>query len=227
MLNHPKVSVIMPVIITQKWQEYVTETSIRVHRENTKIPFELIIVETISDSCNKIGEDKYLRHLTREGYGRDFNSGIDIADGDFIVHTGNDIFPQPGWLEALFQCFEIKDCGIALIGSKELKHVQQDKIIESISCPQLMMFKKGLKFDENYKNVMVDVDLIMQVYEKGLRSYRNLNVLYHHLCEMTVSTLYDKSQYQTNTQTSVDYFKNKFQNSHLLMFQLLATGQNF
>lgn len=224
-MEQPKVSVVMPIIITEKWQEYVTEACIRVHRENTNVPFELIIVETLSDKCKGIGEDKYLHHNERTGYAKDFNSGIDVATGDFIVHTANDVFPQLGWLEALLECFEIADCGVALLGSKELRHVRCKKIIESMSSPQLMMFRKGHKFDEYYKNVMVDMDLIMQLYTEGFRSYRNLSVLYHHLGEMTVTTLFEGEAIMKQDTTAIDYFRSKFQNSPLVMYRIMESGQ--
>ena len=222
--EYPKVSVIMPIIIQFDWQVYMTEAAIKIFKCTTKVPFELIIVETISNQFKGQG-DKYIHFEDRKSYTRDFNAAIDIASGDILVQIANDVFVQEGWLEALLQCFEIKDCGAATLASKELRHTLYDVICESVSCPIILAFKKGYKFDEDFPNVMSDVDLIMRIYNDGYRMYRNMRAIYSHLAEQTVRHIYTKEEIEDNSKKYVELFKQKHQDSHLLMYHILATGQ--
>ena len=188
-MEDKKVSVVLPIIINHNWQKTMTESCIRMMRETTNVPYELIIVETYSHYFKSLA-DKYLHFPIRTSYTKDFNAGIDIASGNIIVHTANDIFVQTAWLESLLECFKIKDCGMSTLGSKELRHIKLDRIGESVSCPVLMAFKKMFKFDEKFPDVVSDTDLIMQYYEAGFRMYRNFNNQYSHLHEQTYSDFY-------------------------------------
>ena len=175
----PKVSVLLPVLIEHEWQRHMTDCAIATMRCTTEIPFELVIVETLTESFGA-DADRYLHVPEKRDQVTDMNAGVDLCTGDFICFTGNDIFMKPGWLEALFECFEVSDCGIACIGMSELKHTPKDLLTEGYSGP-LCMFKKGWRYDEAYRELFADTDLCMRVYAAGLRSYRNHKVVATHL----------------------------------------------
>ena len=44
----PSVSIVLPVLISHPWQRHLTEAAIKILRDTTQVPFELIVVETES-----------------------------------------------------------------------------------------------------------------------------------------------------------------------------------
>lgn len=197
-------------------------------RATTKVPFELIIVESGSSYFKYASidfENSDIHHISFTkplGYAKEFNQAIDEASGDYIVHIGNDIFTRPGWLEALLKCFEIEDCEAATLASSDLKHEAMDKIMEGIYCP-LMMFKKGWHFDEDYKDVFLDTDLIMRIYESGKRMYRNWSVVITHLNQQTFGQQ-TQQQKDEKFNKAKELFVSKHNNSNLLMYRVLTEG---
>ena len=217
----PKVTVILPVKITEKWQLHMTQCCINTMRDTTDVPFQLIVVETGS---NHLAQwcDLHLQHEQPMGYAKEFNQAIDEALGDYIVHIGNDIFTRPGWLEALLKCFEIEDCGAATLASSDLKHEAINKIMEGVYCP-LMMFKKGWHFDEDYRDVFLDTDLIMRIYKTGKRMYRNWNVVIIHLNQQTFGQQ-PKQQIKDKFNAGKELFVSKHNSSNLLIYRVLTEG---
>lgn len=218
-------SVILPIMINYEWQRIMTECAIKMMRACTKVDYELIIVETGSKDFddNLAGTYKYL-HFDKgpdRSYTKDFNAAIDIAESDIIVQTANDIFVQPGWLEAIVECFDkYPDCGMATIASKEAKHPVVDIIKESVCFPLIFGFKKGFRFDEAFPNNVSEQDLIMDIYSKGLRMYRNFKVTYYHLIKATM----DNGGNMEDGKVAMDRFKQKWKGNNTLMFDAMVNG---
>ena len=227
-MTQPKISVLLPVIATELWQVHMTTCAINSMIDTTEVPFELAVVETLSDNFNLVGPSfpryKYLHRPERTAQVLDLNAGLDLCDGDFVVYTGNDIFMRPGWLEALLECFEIPDCGIACLGMSELGHQPERKITEGFSGP-LMMFRQGWRFDESFREVFIDADLCMRVYKKGLRAYRNFNVVAVHLLQQTSATLDDQQKREQYFRDGKETFVRRHGDSPLLMYRVLSGGQ--
>ena len=237
--NYPKVSVLLPIIIEYEWQYIMTEACIRIMRATTSVPFQLVLVETKSNRFDPRRErgvsvihsvgiwqddvDVYIHRPERTCMVRDLNAGLEKATGDYIVHTGNDIFTQDEWLEALLECFEIPDCGAACLAASDMKHEIQDRIIEGIYGP-LFMFKAGWRFDEDYTCIASDTDMIMRIYESGQRMYRNWRVLICHFGQVTYTKLYDHTERDVLFRRSQELFTQKHGKSRTLMFQLLVSG---
>jgi len=221
----PKVTVILPIRITEKWQAIMTDCCIATMRATTDVPYELIVVESGSDyfGDRKDIDGRYLHFPRGIGYAKEFNQAIDMASGEYIVHIGNDIFTRPGWLEALLECFKIEDCGAATLASSELNHEPSDIIMEGLYCP-LMMFKKPCRFDEDYPDVFLDSDLVMRIYEDGFRMYRNWNVVITHLCQQTFSTVNSKEQKDKKFVAGRDLFIKKHQGTPLMMYRAITEG---
>jgi hypothetical protein len=196
------VSVILPVMIREPWQQEMTTACIHIMQSTTRIPFQLIMVETESKvfhfdpSFLSSTDDQYLYRPEKTTYVKDFNAGLDAATGDYVVQTGNDIFTQPGWLEALLECFETySDCGAASLGTHEgggLSHRPAPFIIEGWYDPLMMWKKKDRpvdlwRFDEAYAGCFSTSDLIMRLYTAGYRCYRNHRVVCSHIGQQTWS----------------------------------------
>lgn len=231
-MNKPLVSVILPIMIMNNEQKLMTDHCISIMRSTTNIPFELIIVEAKShlfseyntfSNDNLLRCEKYLHFPEPIGCSREFNQGIKISEGKFIIHTGNDVFVKQGWLEALLECFKIEDCGAATLASNELSHTPMDKIMEGVWCP-LMMWRKGWEFDETFPNVFCDSDLVMRLYEAGFRMYRNYKVVVEHIGEVTSKSRWTPEEDLARFNKWKDVFVEKHGRSHLLMSKILIEG---
>ena len=234
-MSAPSISVLLPIIATEPWQVHMTRCAINTMIDTTKINFELNVVETVSQqiafhqmSDYYIGRDypvkfNYLHRPERTSQVLDLNAGLDMCNGDFIVYTGNDVFMRPDWLEALLECFEFPDCGIACLGMSELGHKPEERITEGFSGP-LMMFKREWRFDEAFPEVFIDADLCMRVYKSGLRSYRNYRVVVQHLLSQTSAAIDDAPTRKRRFDEGRAAFIARHRDSPLMMYRYLAEG---
>lgn len=231
-MSEPIVSVILPIMILNDEQKEMTDRCIQTLRDTTNVPYELILVEAKSHlyeeytnlpEGNLLKVEKYLHFPEPIGCSKEFNQGIDVSSGDFIIHIGNDIFTQPGWLEALLDCFKIEDCGIATLASSDLQMKPIDKIMEGVWCP-LMMWRKGWRFDEDFPNVFCDSDLVMRHYEVGFRMYRNWNIVVEHLSAVTSKARWTKEEDINRFNKWKSVFVERHKNSHLIIYRILTEG---
>ncbi len=215
-----KTSVVLPILLTEPWQIPMTQCSIDTLRCTTAEEFELVIVETGSRHFQHKA-DKYI-HIPEKGRQTwDVNKGIDAAEGEFIVYTGNDVFTRPDWLAGLHECFEkYPDCGVATLMASELRVPSTGRIVEGVYGP-FMMFKKPWRFDDEcFPEEFADTDLVMRMYESGFRAYRNHAVTIHHLNRQ--STVHDSDRYEAAKQRwEVRHGRG---GAHLLMFHMLQKG---
>ena len=226
------ISVVMPVLITHEWQRYMTELCIKMMRENTKLGFELIIVESFREQqrVNKFPSmcDKYIPLKYSANPTEDINKGIDSANGDFIVYTGNDIMMMPSWLEAMLECFDISDCGAATVSMAERGAFVGNKTPIPVICEShygpLTMFKKGWRYDPAFKTQRADDDLIMRLYLAGFRSYRNNRVVCHHLGQMTWDSIYSDEERERLTKESRALFTQRYKDCPLAIYRMIKRG---
>ena len=91
-----KHSVVMPVKINEpSWQVPMTHCAIETLRATTKLEFELVIVEYQGERFADVLSDYKYKHINIEeplGPNAEANIGIDFAQGEYIVYTGNDVF---------------------------------------------------------------------------------------------------------------------------------------
>lgn len=239
-IDNPRISVLLPVLIQAKWQEYMTQCAIETMCCTTDIPFELVLVETAEEHFESLYEDvsqnistvmsnqitayKYIHRPERTTIVKDLNAGIDACTGDFIVHTANDIFTRPGWLEALIDVFRAcPDAGVATLAASDLKQQPMDCIMEGIYGP-LMMFRNDIRFDEDYENIFSDSDLIMRIYRRGLRSYRNWRVCVQHLYQQTYQGAFTEQERNENFERAKNIFIQKHGNCGLFVYRAFTEG---
>jgi GT2 family glycosyltransferase len=231
-----KISVVLPVMgLGNPFLFAMTEFAIKALQEHADNPFELIVVEA---QGSQLGGhrwdsviDKYLSFNPPIGGVREINRGIDCATGDYIVFTGNDVIVPPHWDTELLLPFErFKDCGISTLAAKEPgvfigPPAPVDLIVEGMFSP-FCMFKKGWKYDESFERIYQDSDLVMRMYDQGLRAYRNCRTHVLHLGAMTNSNLGDQHAIDHARLVSKDeeWFYKRWGGSPLAMFGMIRKG---
>ncbi len=223
----PSTSVILPVLLGHEWHYHLTEFVVKTMR-CTAPPFELVIVETGSKKLEHLA-DVYIHRPERTTLVKDSNAGFDASHGDFRIQTGNDVIMKPGWLEALHEPFlKYKDCGIstlsvaepgAFIGPRQ----PQALIVEAMYGP-LMMFRKEWKLDPVYISMASDNDLVMRIYNAGLRSYRNCRVQVFHLGGVTWGSAYSAAESKQNQDEGLKTFYERWGDSPLMMLHMFRRG---
>ena len=210
MQGTPSVSIVLPVWIKDDSSRINTLKCITLLRANTKIPFELVIVETASKHFIGLA-DIYVYEKTRTNPNVSVNRGFRCCNSDYVVFVGNDVFVGDGWLESLIDGFNIPDCGIATLGNNEHGDTKQDKIIESIYFSICMVRKEDAWFDPEYKFVFDDTDMIFRIYTSGRKCYKNLHTIVQHNAH---STLGEFGGDRTEYERSRAYFKEKWKSYH-------------
>lgn len=226
------ITVILPVLITENWQRLMTVFCINMLKECTAIEYELIIIEQHRDQPKNLDLakycDNYIQREPSKNATSDINAGIEAATGEYIVYIGNDIFVKPQWLEALLECFEIKDCGAATLAMTEPGSRIGPEKPEAVICEAhygpLTMFKRGWKYDEAFPTQRADDDLIMRLYSAGLRSYRNNRVICHHLSGETWKEIYTNEERELLTKQARAKFNQRWCDSPLAIKRMIERG---
>lgn len=152
---------------------------------------EIIVVDNGSTVRSDYWEkhaDKYIRLNKNMGISFGWNQILKTARGKYICILGDDTKVHTGWLEAMEECFENKDCGWANPHVEHLPHGMG--IVENYKWPSGACFmlsqevvKKVGYFDEdtyfpcNYE----DLDYETRVYKAGLKIYTNFHLTIQHL----------------------------------------------
>lgn len=215
------ISVIIPVYIGEKKHLSMSVKCLNLARGKTKLPYELIIVETCSDYLKEYA-DIHIYEKTRTDSIKSVNRALKISTSDYIVVLTNDVFVSDNWLECLKDCFKIPDCGISTLASTESKNVKEDKIVEGIWFPLSMtpqwLFKKIGYYDEGYRRYWADTDFILKTYEAGYKMYRNFNCVVEH---SPGTTLYNEPDHKNSLAFSRKRFIEKNKDCKHPIFQRL------
>lgn len=229
-----KISVVLPILVPTPFLRAMTEFCIKTLRAHADQPFELVVVEAVHHYFESTGPEhplhveKYINFPQKIGQVREINAGVDAATGDLIVFTGNDLIAPPHWDTELRRPFELfRDCGASSIsafepGARVGPPAAMDLYVEGMYSP-FMAFRKGWRYDEAYQRVYQDSDLIMRMYDKGLRAYRSCRVHAHHLLRMTNDNV-DKAQHDVILKQDERLFYQRWGKSPLMMFGLIRFG---
>jgi GT2 family glycosyltransferase len=216
------VSVIVPVLINKPEQIKMTLDCIKTARESTKVPFELTIVETNTHHfCDDA--DVYVWEKKKTTATVSINRGLRVVNTDWVILLTNDVFVKEGWIERLIECFAKKeDCGVATLASNQFNHKQEDKIEEGnwwsvVMAPRCLFNKVGY-FDERFKGVWDDTDLLLRIYKAGFKMYRNFNVVVDHLVG---ATHYKNPQHKENYEYGQQLFNEKHKDCGIEIFNTL------
>lgn len=202
------VNVIVPILVNTPEQIAMTIRCIKKARES-KIPFELVIVETKTDYFKDLA-DIYIWEKEKTTATISINRALKVCNKDWVVLLTNDVIVDDGWLEALFECFKVNDCGCATLGSTQFNHQKENKIEEGnwwsiVLFPQWLFEKVGY-FDEQFRGVWDDTDLLIRIYKAGFKMYRNFNVIVEH---PTSSHQDNFEQHKENYRHGQELFHNK------------------
>ena len=216
-----KIGVVIPILINTNEQVSMTWKCIELARKKTKIPFELIIVESgnsyFSDNCDIYVHEKEV--TTPE---ISHNRGFRIAGAnDFICLLTNDVFVSDNWLEVLCDTFNHReDCGAATLASTQFNHQKQDLIEEgnwwSVALIKKEIFQRVGYYDERFINSWCDTDLLIRMYKHGYKMYRNYNCVVDHLRGRTV---YDKPSFSQDYANGQKLFQEKHDGCGLAVYE--------
>lgn len=179
------VSVVLPIYLPSQEHKIMTDKCIIKAKSNTKIDCEWVIVET----CSNYYEDEadvYIHEHTKTTPNISINNAFKETNGDFVIFLANDVFVSNGWVEAMLECFrKEEDCGIATLANNEHDKSTSDEILEEIYFSVCMFRKEDAWFDTGYDDLFDDTDLIMRIYSRGQKSYKNMKVMVEHLRHKT------------------------------------------
>ena len=228
-----KISVVLPLLTPTPFLRALAEFTIRTMRIHADDPtFELVVSEAGGDQFqHEEGVDRYLNFTPPIGGIRETNAAIDAATGEFIVSTGSDVIVPPGWDTELLRVFEErpKDCGIASLsvyepGARIGPPEPLDMIVEGMFSP-FCMYRKGWRLDEAYQRIYQDSDLVMRMYEQGLRAFRSCRRHVHHLGSVTTKALGVALGHDKALAHDERLFYQRWGKSPLAMFAMIRYGQ--
>lgn len=207
------VSIVLPTLIRNTEQFNTTIKCIELARKHTKVPFELIIVETETNYLEDLA-DTYIHFDTKTCSTKDINSGFAAATGSYVGLLTNDVYVSEGWLEALLETFDKrKDCGIATLASTQFgEKQQQGKIEQWVWCSVFLTRRDYLVkhnyFDaDNFPQVFDDTDFVTKICLDGLLPYKNFGCVVHHKIGMTE---YKSPQHEYNYHTNGQRYNEKY-----------------
>lgn len=124
----PKISIIVPVY---KVEQYLGRCIHSIFAQ-TFTDYEVILVDDGSpDKCPEmcdqyVGIDNRVRviHKQNEGLGMARNSGLDIADGEYVVFIDSDDWMDPEQCELLYSRIVSSNCDFALCGYKSVSDTE-------------------------------------------------------------------------------------------------------
>ena len=236
------ISVVLPIMAPTPFLRAMAEFTIKTLRMHADDPsFELIVVEAAGDHFEHFSAqhwpseysakiDQYLNFTPPIGGVREANAAIDAASREFICYTGSDVIVPQGWDAELLRVFaERKDCGIACLSAHEPgatigPREPLDLIVEGMYSP-FAMWRRGWRLDEAYQRIYQDSDLVMRLYEAGLRAFRSCRKHVHHLGQMTTSVIGPAVGHDLALAKDERLFYRRWGKSPLAMFAMIRTGR--
>lgn len=184
-----EISLVVPVFIPTEKHLAMSVKCLELARAKTKLPYELIIIETCSDYLKDYA-DVHIYEKERTDVHKSVNKGLKVASGEYVALLTNDVFVDTAWLECLKETFLQEDCGISTLASSEFNHQKEDKIEEAFWFSVVMISRKLINkigyFDEDYKRIFADTDYAVRAYKAGFKMYRNYGCVVNHTPGSTV-----------------------------------------
>lgn len=218
----PSISVVTPILVNSAEKVPVVHKYLSIAKSRTRIPFTFIIVETESDLFKQYA-DIHIYELERSDCNISLNRGFSCCRSDYVVMLTDDVLVPENWIELLLEPFDkFDDCGASTLATDQFFHVKQDKIEEGVWFSVGMVRREDAWFDEKYRSSWGDTDLVMRIYERGQKMYRNFGGIAKHLVG---NTEYKKSDHNDNFYKNKMYFSKKWYNANCQrMFNILMEG---
>ena len=108
----PKLSIVMPCYVTSEELAQLTRGAVHSFNEADIDSYELILVDDASTW--KVGElrehaDTYVRHKKNKGFIKSVNDGLQLARGEFVLVTNNDVRAAPNFFKVAKEILESDD----------------------------------------------------------------------------------------------------------------------
>jgi len=208
-----KVSVIIPVYNVEKYLEQAMESVIRQNYDN----YEVICIDDGStDQSGKMLDsysDQYdfikVVHKTNTGYGHSMNTGLGLAQGDYISILEPDDYIAEDTLSSIMQIFDSYEnldfvkCDFAFVKGSEELQVVQAKIIKDESLYNRLLDKQDIlklykgyiaHWTAVYSKAFLDKNQI-RYHETPGASYQDVGFWFQSLMYAESAYLSDKSFY--------------------------------
>ena len=219
------IGVVVPVLIRTDKHLAMTMKCLELARRNTKLPFQLIIVESGSQYLTDEADIHIFERIaTTPEIGH--NLGFMVASrNDYVVLLTNDTYMTEGWLESLLECFQIPDCGLSTLGTERFGHVKKEFIDEGnwfdVAMIKSEVFKRCGYYDERYNGSWPDTDLLLRAYKEGWKMYRNFNCIVTAPQGEAHATVYMNPKHQENYLMGQKLFYEKHKDCGLEIFDRL------
>lgn len=219
---NPRLSVVLPALIRESHHLEMTIKCLESAKKHTKLPFELVIVETGTQYLKEFA-DIYIYEKHKTNSTISINRGFRCASGDLVTLLTNDVVVDENWLEHLLECFEISDCGLATLASTQFGHQKVNLIKEGVWFSVAMIPKEEAWFDENFLGgSWDDTDIIMRTYSANKKMYRNFKSVVDHV---PGQTHYANPTHNQTFEANERYFKLKWRSrTQIPIYQALTMG---
>lgn len=177
-------------------------------------PDEVIVV----DDCSPLlvglkGVDYYFRREKNGGFPECANTGFELARGDIIILSNNDITFVPGWLEAILKPLEEGyDISHVNVSDSEDNYIAdeitEDDYFGSLWAMKRAVYEKLGGFDESFvKGTFEDKDYYLRAKREGFRIGKNHAVTVDHVGRATMDKIYPN---QEDFKENMERFKDKY-----------------
>jgi GT2 family glycosyltransferase/glycosyltransferase involved in cell wall biosynthesis len=162
-LDNKKVSIIVPIYNAFEDTKNCVESVL----ENTKIPYELILIDDCSpderigiflDEMEKIPNIKVIRNKENKGFVKNINIGMQNSDGD-VVLLNSDTMVTPKWLQKLvIAAYSDRDIGTVTPLSNAAGAFSVPEIGKNNDIPKSMTLEEMASLvEKSSKNVYLEV----------------------------------------------------------------------
>lgn len=160
-----------------------TQRCVSLIKKHTFIPYRLILVENLQRWMADEG-DVYVGFSEPRTCAENVNTGLSLSTAPFVCVITNDVMVNGDWLEALLECFEKPDCGIATLDSSQFGRLPTPSITEDFFGGIWMINRKALNsiglWDTQFRHAFDDADYWVRTYEAGYKIYMNHRIVVDH-----------------------------------------------
>lgn len=186
-----KTSLIIPCYFASEYLIDMTVQCISSLRHG--VPDEVIIVDDGSPlDPTELGVvfNNYIRLEDNGGFAKAVNTGLEMASGDILIISNNDVVFTPKWLTGLLKpLYEGFD--LSTIRTSNHTTETEDKITEGDKFDAIWAMKRHVyekigRLDESFGNYFEDTDYRKRAENAGFRIGKNHNAMVYHESKATV-----------------------------------------